>query len=98
MSPEIADRLARQNFRLLSEGKRHCLFGRDSCVALVERTATGFGSIGSTGLMTDSGLAYLIWRDHRPFLAGKAGETPAEAAQVEAILRFSQELKAALAL
>lgn len=98
MSPEIADRLAHQNFQLLSETARHLLFERDGCIALVERTATGFGSVGSTGVMTVSGLAYLVWRENRAFLAGKAGETPAEPEQVETILRFSRELKAALGL
>jgi hypothetical protein len=98
VSPEIADRLARQNFQLLSEGQRHFLIGRDACVALVERTATGFGSIGSTGLMTESGLVYLVWRDSRALLAGKSGQIPAAPGQVDMILRFSRELQAALSL
>jgi hypothetical protein len=49
-------------------------------------------------MMTESGLAYLIWRDHLPLLAGKSGEHPAEAAQVAAIRRFSDDLKTALSL
>lgn len=98
MSPELADRLALQNFQLLAEGHRHFLIGRDACVALVERTATGIGSIGSSGLMTESGLAYLIWRDGHARIVGKSGESAASPEQIEAILRFSRELKAALGL
>ena len=98
MNPEIADRLARQNFQLLSQSSRHFLIGRDACIALVERTTSGFGSIGSSGLMTESGLAYLIWREGQARLVGKGGENAASAEQVDAIRRFSQDLKAALGL
>ena len=96
MNPETADRLAHRNIQLLAEAKAHYLFGRDTCVALVERAETGFGSIGSTGIMTANGLAYLMWRDGRAWLAGKGGESAADAAQVEAIRRFSEDLKQAL--
>ena len=96
MNPETADRLANLNIQLLAEAKAHYLFGRDACVALVERTETGFGSIGGTGIMTSNGLAYLVWRDGRAWLAGKGGQSAAEAAQVEAIRRFSEDLRHAL--
>ena len=72
------------------------MFARDNLIALVERTAAGYGSIGSTGILTESGLAYLIWRDGRAFLAGKGFEYPATDEQVEAVRKFSEDLKAAL--
>ncbi len=96
MNPEIAERLTHRKIQLLAEAARHYLFGRDACIALVERTNAGFGSIGSTGMMTDNGLAYLVWREKRAFLVGKGRETPAGPAELEAIERFSQDLKAAL--
>ena len=96
MSPEIADRLATLHIQLQAEAKGHCLFSRDLCVALVERSDLGFGSIGSTGILTETGLAYLMWRDGRALLAGKGGETAAEPAQVAAVRKFSEDLKAAL--
>ena len=92
----VAERLASLNIQIAAEGQKHFLFVRETCVALVERTETGYGSIGSTGVMTESGLAYLVWREQVPVLAGKAGERPAEATQVEAIRRFSEDLKSAL--
>ena len=92
----VAERLASLNIQIAAEAQKHFVFVRENCVALVERADTGYGSIGSTGIMTESGLAYLIWRDGRPVLAGKSGERPAEAAQVEAIQRFSEDLKSAL--
>ena len=72
------------------------MFARDNLIALVERTAGGYGSIGSTGILTERGLAYLVWRDGQAFLAGKGFELPAAAEQVEAIRLFSEDLKAAL--
>ena len=98
MTPPVADRLARLSIQIAAEAEKHFVLVRDNCVALVERTESGYGSIGSTGMMTEAGLAYLVWRDRRPMLAGKSGEHPAEAAQVEAIRRFSEDLKSALAV
>ena len=98
MSPEIADRLSARNIQVLAEAKKHFLFARETCVALVERTEAGFGSIGSTGVMTESGLAYLVWRGDRAMLVGKSGEFPADSAHVEAIRRFSNDLKLVLGL
>ena len=71
-------------------------YARDTLLALVERTAEGYGSIGSTGIFTERGLAYLIWRDGQAFLAGKGFEQPATGEQVAAVRRFSEDLKAAL--
>ena len=96
MSPETAARLHDLHIQLLAEAKGHCQFGREACVARVERTEAGFGSIGSTGILTENGLAYLVWRDGRARLAAKSGETDAEAEQVEAVRRFSEDLKEAL--
>ena len=98
MTAETADRLTNLNIQVMVEGAAHYVFARDMCIALVGRTAAGFGSIGSTGLMTDSGLAYLVWRDGTPRLSGKGSEVAATAEQVEVVRRFSEDLKAALGL
>ena len=96
MSPDTAERLRSRNIQLVSETKGHYVFARDNCLTLVERTEAGFGSIGSTGVMTEAGLAYLVWREGRAVLLGKGSEASAEPAQVEAIRRFSKDLKTAL--
>jgi len=72
------------------------MFARDNLVALVERTSEGYGSIGGTGVWTERGLAYLVWREERAYLAGKGFEEPATDEQVAAMRRFSEDLKAAL--
>ena len=69
---------------------------RDNLLALVERTPQGFGSVGSTGTLTERGLAYLVFRDGQAFLAGKGFEQAATPEQVAAVRSFSEELKAAL--
>lgn len=96
MNPAIADRLASLQIQVLAEADKHFLLARDTCVVLVERTAAGIGSIGSTGMMTEAGLAYLVWREGRAVLVGKGGESPADDAQVDAVRRFSEDLESAL--
>jgi hypothetical protein len=83
-------RLEDLNIRLMAEGPAVSIYVRDNCIAAVG------GTQGSTGMMTDQGLAYLVWRDGQPYLAAKAGETPATQEQVKAIHRFSEDLKIAL--
>ena len=88
--------LGSTGIQLLSETRAYAMFARDNLLALVERTAEGYGSIGSTGIFTERGLAYLIWRDGQAFLAGKGFEQPATDEQVAAVRRFSEDLKGAL--
>jgi hypothetical protein len=72
------------------------MFGRANVMALVERTSTGAGSIGGTGILIERGLAYLVWRDGHAVLAGKGFEEPATDEQIAAVRAFSGDLKSAL--
>jgi len=81
------------NIRLMVEGPAVSLYIRDNCIAAVGGAAQGQGS---TGLMTDQGLAYLVWHDDQPYLAGKGGEILATPEQVETIRKFSEDLNTAL--
>jgi len=83
-------RLDDLNIRLMVEGPTVSIYARDNCMAAVG------GTQGSTGMMTEQGLAYLVWRDGQPYLASKGGETPATLQQVETIRKFSEDLKTAL--
>jgi hypothetical protein len=91
VSPEVAARLARLNIEQIAVAKDYVLYGRGSCVAMVHGA-----SLGSSGYMTEIGLAYLFWRESNPFLVSKGREVPAEPEQVEAIQAFSKDLKEAL--
>ena len=74
------------------------LFVRDNCMATAGHTADGGLTLGSTGMITDRGLAYLVWRDGQALLAAKGSETPASPEQVDTIRKFSDDLKSALQL
>ena len=76
------------------EGPAVSIYVRGDCIAAVGGTQGG--NQGSTGLMTEQGLAYLVWRDGLPYLAAKGGETPATPEQVETIRKFSEDLNTAL--
>ena len=87
-------RLEDLNIRLMVEGPSVSIYLRDNCIAAV---GGNLGSNqGSTGMMTERGLAYLVWRDGQPYLVAKGGETPATPEQVETIRKFSEDLNTAL--
>ena len=96
MNPQTAERLRSLDIRLAADTRSHSLFVRGETLALVERVGEGFGGIGSTGIATERGVAYLVWRQDHAMLAAKGGEVPASPEQIEAILRFSEDLKSAL--
>ena len=93
MEQVLSERLIASGIQLAAETEGHYLLTRDNCISLVERRE---GSIGSTGVLTEHGLAYLIWHDGQAFLKSKTAEIPATEDQVAAIQRFSQDLTAAL--
>ena len=93
MSPAVAARLADLQIERIAEAKEYVLFGRGSCVAMVHGD-----SLGSSGYMTEAGLAYLFWREGRPWLVSKGSEAAALPQQVEEIQKFSEDLKLALAV
>jgi hypothetical protein len=93
MREDFSQRLAASGIQLVVETAGHYLFTRDNCIALVEREV---GTIGSTGMMTEQGISYLIWRDGQAFLKSKSAEIPADSGQIAAVRRFSQDLAAAL--
>jgi hypothetical protein len=96
VSPEFAARLAGCGIEWVATEKGYCMFTRGNCAAAAHRQS-GVFSLGSSGLMTENGFAYLVWREGRPFLAAHGGrETAATTEQVDAIQRFSADLKAVL--
>ncbi len=57
MTPETAARLAGCGIQLAAESPGYSMFIRGACVALANPGAAA--GIGSTGMMTESGLAFL---------------------------------------
>jgi hypothetical protein len=77
------------------------VFVRDGCLVVAQRNPeTGeYNSLGSVGYPLPKGLAFLQWRDDRPFLYHKeCGAVPATPEQLAAIRKFSADVKAALGL
>ena len=95
---EVLERLAAAGIQLLPavEISTHYVFERDGFVALVERTAIGFGGIGSAGLLTGNGFAALVRRGDRAFFVARGFEQEATKEQAAAIQAFSSDLKRAL--
>jgi hypothetical protein len=99
VSPEIAARLADLNIQLAAQARDYCLFVRGNCLALAQAAEEGFTSIGASGMMTENGIAYLVWREGRPVLAAHGGhEQPATPEELETVRRFSEDLKLTLGL
>jgi hypothetical protein len=98
MPPEyILRNLAGAGINLLPiDLDRHFLFEREGFVALVERRGDLLGNVGAAGLLTETGLAPLVWRGDVPAFAGKAGDRPATPEQVEALRRFQMDLESAV--
>ena len=87
------ERLAASGIQLAAETDSHYLFTRDNCIALVERRAA---TPGSSGILTEHGIAYLIWRDGAAYLKSKTAEIAASPEQIAAVESFSHDLAAAL--
>ena len=98
MTPEITARLADCGILMAAEAREHCMFVRGNCMALVRTAADCFVSIGSSGFLTEKGLAYLVWQDGKAMLSSHGSQVEADAEQVEAIREFSEHLKIALGL
>ena len=94
---EKLERLAAARIQLLpaTEITTYYVFERDGFVALVERTADGFGGIGSAGILTGNGFAAWVRRGARSYFVAKDFEQEAGPEQVEALRRFSADLRAA---
>jgi hypothetical protein len=89
---EIAARLKDLRIEWFASEKGYTFFTRDNCAAIGHEQNGGF-CVGSSCMMTESGLAYLVWRDGRPFLASHGGnESPAADAQVEAVKNNSRPI------
>jgi hypothetical protein len=100
--PEIEklEKLAGAGINLLPiDLDRHFLFERDGFVALVERLRDEkLGNVGTAGLLTETGLAPLVWRGEAAEFVTKTGSQPAAPEQIETLRRFQRDLDAALTL
>jgi len=100
MTERILERLAAANIQLLPvDLDNHFVFERDGFIALVERRRdNSFGRAGSAGLMTEKGLAPLVWRGDVPYFVAKGlPDQQGAQEQVDLLRRFQADLESALA-
>lgn len=91
-------RLAAAGINLIpADLEKHFILERDGFLALVERSPGGFGSIGTAGLLTEKGLAPLVWRGDESWFVARGFEQPASSEQVETLRAFQRDLQEALA-
>ena len=97
-SPEQLERLAAAGIDILPalDLPTHFVFHRGGFAARVERTAGGFGGVGSAGLLTGRGLAALVWRAGRAVFLLKDFERPASDQEVADLRSFARDLEQAL--
>jgi hypothetical protein len=95
MSPETIARLREREIQVVETASYYLLL-RGDCIALLERTPAGAGSLGSTGILTPNGLAYLVAGEGGDLLAAKGSLVPATPEQSAAIRAFSADLKSLL--
>jgi hypothetical protein len=93
VTPEIAARLAACEIQMAAEAQGYCMLVRGNCLALVRTEGDRFTSIGSSGMLTENGLAYLVWADGKAMLVSHGSQVEAAADQVEAIRKFSEDLR-----
>jgi len=98
VTPEIAARLAACDIQMAAQARDYCMFVRGNCVALVQSVSERFTSLGSSGMMTERGLAYLVWAGGKAMLSSHGNQMEAGPEQVEAIRKFSEDLKTTLGL
>ncbi len=71
----------------------HFVFERGGFVALVERRETGFGNLGAPGILTERGMAHLVWRGESGHFVTRGWERPAEAEEIAALRVFAEDLR-----
>jgi hypothetical protein len=93
VTPEIAAGLAACEIQLAAQAQGYCMFVRGNCLALVRTDGERFTSMGSSGMMTEKGLAYLVWVEGKAMLTSHGSQVEAGADQVDAIRKLSEDLK-----
>jgi hypothetical protein len=95
---EKFEKLVTADIQLLAlpEITTHFGFERDGFIALVERSNDAFGRIGAAGLLSEKGMAALIWRNGSPYFVAKGFEQPATDTDIERLRAFQRDLEASL--
>lgn len=93
----ILEKLSAAGIHLLPvEIDNHVLFERNGFAALVQSREGSLGPVGTAGLLTEHGLAPLVWRNGEAYFVGKGGELNASGDEVIQLRQFQNDLQAAI--
>ena len=97
MDLSLFERLAGMGFEAapLPNIANHFVLQRDGFAALVPVWNEELGKPGAAGLITEAGLAVLVWRSAEPWFVARGFERRAEPGEVEDLRRFSADLDSA---
>lgn len=88
-------RLAAAGINLIpADLEKYFLLERDGFLALADRVT---GRVGTAGLLTEKGLAPLMWRGEESWFVARGLEQPATSEQVKTLRAFQRDLETALA-
>ena len=92
------DKLKAAGIELLDvDVRKHRIAMRGTYIALVEHSPErGYGKPGTAGLLTEGGLAPLVWIDGTPRFRAKGIDQPATDEQVAELRAFQLDLETAL--
>ena len=80
----------------MPSGAKYILLARDGFAAIVSVDGGTLGRVGSSGLVTPSGLAVLVWRGESAYFVGKGLDVPATPEQLDRMRGFTNDLESAL--
>jgi hypothetical protein len=92
-------RLEAVGIRLIAswEDTHHFAFERGGYLALVALEPGRPARVGGAGLLTEKGLAPLIWKGDKPFFVAREFEQMAGDGEIESLRLFQRDLADALA-
>ena len=94
----VFERLAALGFEVVPlEVRGHCVLGRGGFAALAEVTRAGsLGRVGAGGLITEHGLAPLVWQGEEAWFTTRKGARVAAPDEVAALRQFQTDLESAI--
>jgi len=94
----VFERLAELGFDIapLPNVTGHAVLTRDGYAALVPVRDGEFGGAGAPGIITEDGLAPLVWRGEEAWFVRKAFERRATQGEIDAVQAFLRDVKKSL--
>lgn len=97
MKPDLAAKLAAKGIEEVPlPMDRHVIVARGPYATLIERRGERIGRAGSPGMLTEKGMAMLVWREGKPLFVARGLEREATEEQVAGLRAFAADVEEAL--